>query len=373
MLRARHRLLLLGLAWVVALPARTAGEGADAEPWQIEGENLRGSMNGGTDLDRPVITHQGLRVTAEHGRLSPDRETATLQGSVQIADSVRTVRAEDGIYRRTARILDLMGGVRGRGPEGDFEGEELTWDRLSGWIFLRGSPRLSETDRILRADRVEYRSEARSGLAYGNVRILLLPDSTQLFGERTEYDDRTGVTRLTENPRLVSPRREGQPELTVLADTLVFDEGRRSGLALGSVRIRRGEMRASCRRARFLLDEDRLVLSGDPVTWDVDGEIRADSMVVGLQGGRTDQLRAWGHVRVRYEPRDKRGERNFVLGDTLTAGLADGVVRDLDVQGDALSLYLPAVRDVLDGTGRNLSQARVIRVLVRRGRPNGWT
>jgi len=340
---------------------------AGGEAWEIQGENLRGSAGGGAELELPVITHGDLTVSGQQGRLSADREVATIQGSVRIADPERVILAEHGVYRRTARLLDLVGNVRGTGPEGEFRSDELNWDRLAGRLILRGEPRLIEPERLLWAQRVEYNTVDQTGVALGEVRILLLPDSTWAYGDRTRYDRRASTSVLTGEPYLISPGRPGEPDLRVDADTLRLQEADETGIALGNVRIERGPLRARSQRAWFRLREDRILLAGDPVTWDASGEIRADSMEVRLSGGEAEQLRAWGNVRVRYEPSSEPGERNLVFGDTLIAGFREGAVTSLDVQGDAVSLYLPSVRDAREGTGRNLSRGRLIRVHIARG------
>lgn len=337
------------------------------EPWLLEGESLEGTSAGGTEMRSPHITHGILDITALAGRLSPDRDTLTLRDSVVIADTSRTIRGHEGIYRRALRILDLAGGVRGEGPEGSFRCGDLTWDRLNGRMVLRGDPVVSEPDRVLQARRIEYETETHRGTAFGDVRVLLLPDSVRAYGERSEYDERTGRSVLTGEPRLEIPGGSGEPGMTVRADTLVLRETDRSGEAIGRVRIVRGDLRTVSRRAEFRLEQNKILLTGEPVAWDLDGDIRADTMAVRVRERKADQLRAWGAVQVRYEPRDKAGERNLVLGDTLTAGLSGGALNGMEIFGHAQSLYLPGIRDVLTGSGRNLSRAQSIRVALREG------
>ncbi len=338
-----------------------------SEPWVVDGERLEGTRHAGTLIESPRITHGALVITSEQGRIAPDRDIVTLQGSVRIADTLRLATARTGIYNRFTRRLEMSGDVRGRGPEGLFTAGSLSWDRTIGHLVLRGDPSLSEPTRVLWADRIEMFSEEQTGDATGNVRILLLPDTTWVYGRAAHHDESTGRTTLTGDPRLVAPARGIEPEMEVLADTLILDEARRMGEALGSVRVRRGELRARGRSARFLMPEDRMVLHGEPVAWDPDGEIRADTMSVRTSGGDADQLRAFGSVVVRYEPREKPGETNIVVGDTLEAVLQGGAVTDMVMTGRAASLHVPAVSDLLMGSGRNFCRGSSIHVYLRDG------
>lgn len=346
---------------------RTGDVDSGTERWIVDGNRLEGTRQGGTEIEAPRITHGALLITSERALITPDRDIVTLRGNVRMEDTLRLATARTGMYNRFTRRLDMTGDVRGRGPEGLFTAGNLTWDRTTGHIVLRDSPSLSEPTRILWADRIEMFSGARAGEAIGDVRILLLPDTTWVYGQTARHEEVTGRTVLTGDPRLVAPARGLEPGMEVLADTLILDETQRRGEARGNVQIRRGELRARGGRALFLMPEDRMLLYDQPVAWEPDGEIRADTMSVRTSGGDADQLRAFGRVMVRYEPREKPGETNIVVGDTLNAALREGAVTDMVVSGRAASLHVPATLDLLQGSGRNFCRGGTIHVFLRDG------
>ncbi|MBK8230008.1 MAG: hypothetical protein IPK72_05335 [Candidatus Eisenbacteria bacterium] len=363
-LRIDRMFLLLALL-VVALGALRVDAQDDA--WVIEGENLTGSKAGGTEILQPRILHGAVRITAQNGRIDSDRDVVFLYGNLHIVDTTRTLRAEQGTYRRSTRVLDLVGQVVGDGPEGQIEAGQLNYDRLSGVMKLRDHPVLSDSASVIRAERIDYWRDSLLALASGNVQILLREDSTWVYGREARYNDRTGEVIVTGDPWVRSPGEGADSALVVHADTLVLFQGESRGEALGSVRIDRGSVRAEAGRADFRLDQHRIVLTREPVAWETDGEIAADTMTITVRSGRADLLRALGNVRVRYQPASKSGELNVVLGDTLSARLDGERLGGLEVMGSAHSLYVPTEEDARGGSGRNVSSARKINVFLRGG------
>lgn len=354
------------LAGCIALAFR-AGAAAEDEPWYLEGESLVGSKRGGTEIVAPKIRHGSLEIAARRGRLDADRDVLFLYDSVEIADSGRVVTGAEGVYRRSTRRLDLSGNVRGRGPEGEFRADRLFYDRPRGWLELRGDPEMSDSSRTISADRIDYDEKRALADARGDVRMLLHEDSTWAFAREARYFRDEGLIWLYGDPEVRRRGLGGESDLVVRADTLKLYEAGREGEGFGHVHIARGGVEARSERASFQLSRDRLLLWGNPVAWDGTGEVRADTMSVGLADHRPDLLRAFGHVQVHYAPVERVDESNLVLGDTLVAHLSDDTLTDLEVTGDAISFYLPSLADARSGSGRNLSRARKIVVALGSG------
>ncbi|MCA9757604.1 MAG: LPS-assembly protein LptD [Candidatus Eisenbacteria bacterium] len=334
------------------------------EPWIVEGDSLWGTRGQGSEILFPDITHGRLRITADRGRIDDGRSLLVMVGRVRIQDSLGIVYADQGVYRRFDRMLDLVGNVHGTGELGKFRSGQLTYDRRLEMVDLRGRPELSDSTRIIWADWVRYRSGTSRGEAHGDVRVLLLADSTWIAGDDAYYDEASGAISVIGDPWLYRPGFGRDQDLTVWADTLEMNEVERSGRAAGNVQIQRGSVRATGEEAHFELVRNRTILTGSPVAWDDEGEIRADVLDIRVRSGADDVLRAYGKVSVDYRPRTNPGEIQFVLGDTLEASIEDGEVEGLEAIGDAHSLFLPSVDEIREGTGRNLSRARRIRLVM---------
>lgn len=364
---------ILALAAWAAPPAGTAAGQDPAAPdssvaadtgsrWVITGERLEGNRIGITTLTSPRAVQDTVVVTAEEGYWYRDDERLVLTGEVRIVEPHRTLRADRGTYDLRDEIAILTGNVAGDGPEGSLTSGELRYERNAGRIDLLDRARVVDGTQVLEADRILYDTKAATATATGHVVIRDEKDRTFVTGERADMDRRNDTAVVTGSPHLERPDEAGDGMLRVTADTLGLDRPGRMGEALGSVRILRENVTAEAGRALFDLDGDRLKLQRSPVVVDPDGRVTGDSMAILVARGRAERLEVLGNARVFYEPSNKPGEENHVLGDTLIAFLDSLGMRELRVRGRARSLYLPSPKDRNEDVGSNLARGARIDV-----------
>ncbi|MBD3161321.1 MAG: LPS assembly protein LptD [Candidatus Eisenbacteria bacterium] len=358
--RGAPRALLLAVLLAAGAPAIPAP--AEEEPWTITGQSLEGSRAGSTQLLSPRIERGSTVITARTGTWRHADEIVILTDDVVLRDSSRTITAERGTFDRAQGLGILTGNVRGNGPEGELAARELWYWRDEGRIELRDSARVVEESRILEAERIDYDTNLGEGEAFGKVRLFDPIDSTLAFGRHARFDRREDWAMLIGSPVLHRPGDEGGASLDLFADTLLFERGGEYGEARGNVRLHRGSVRAESERAVFDFDRDLLRLEGEPKARDPDGVVTGDSMAVVLRGGRAERLEVLGNALLRHRPAENPGERSFVTGDTLIAYIDSTGVREIQVRGNARSLYLPSPADRAGEVGSNLSRGDLIRV-----------
>jgi len=351
-----------------ALPRRSLlpdSIAAGEDVWHITGARLSGRRDGPVEIDSLSARHGELLIRALRGIWYPDARRVELDGQVHIEDGSRTLQSRHGVYYRDLALLDLDDDVQGRGPEGRFLADRLRYDRRSSRLRLGGRVRLFEEQRHLRADWLEY--DLADSLATAGDRLLLRDegDGVDVHGTRLVHDRRAGEMLVTgtesERPRLVRGAAGALP-LTVTADTLQLRTRAREGEAIGWVSIDYGAALGGCDRARFLLREDRLLLTGLPLVEDREGRVSGDSMAVELREGEADRLLVWGRARSEYTPADHPGEAHFAVGDTLAADLTEGAITTAVLSGRAEALYLPGRRDRDAGIGLNWTRGQRIRL-----------
>ncbi|MDM7915669.1 MAG: putative LPS assembly protein LptD [Candidatus Eisenbacteria bacterium] len=349
-----------------AAPAPSPSDGG--EPWTITGESLEGTPAGETRIVQPRAVQGSTVVTADQGIWWRAEDRLLLTGNVVLRDSTRTLQSAQATYERASGRAILTGGVTGNGPEGRLAASELTYQRGRGIVDLRRDVRLQDDRSIVDANEVVYRSGPREAIATGDVRILDLRDSVRITGQRAEMDRVADRAVITGSPVLRSPGKGNEAPVVVHADTLVLLSGGRRGRAYGDVRIDREEVEARAGSADLDFDRDVLLLRDHPMTIEEDGEVRGDSMAIVLHEGRAERLEVLGHAHVDYRPEQKPGEVNVILGDTLIARLDSTGVREIEVRGEARSLYLPSPEDRREGdVGSNLAHGRRIRISLEGG------
>ncbi len=362
---------VVGLALANLATPQTSTSAAGEQPWSLTGVNLQGALDGPTEIDSLKLLHGDLQVRALHGRWLPGGQLLELIGDVEIRDSLRVINGERGFYQRERQLLDLEQEVRGSGPEGRIFSDHLQYDRGALLLTLTGFVRLHEETRSLRCDWLRYDLADSSATAGDVIDLRDETDSLEVHGRSLFYDRRAGVMTVTgsaaERPRLLRSTGNAGLILTIVADTLRLHVRERGGEAFGKVTLEYGETRGSCARAWFAGARDQLFLTGAPQIWDREGNMAGDSMAVELHDRRAERLRVWHGAHSEYAPLARPGERHLVVGDTLTAYLAEGAVRNVVVSGGAEALYLPGEVDRRNGVGLNWTGGKRIRLVFAKG------
>ncbi len=343
-------------------------EGEPQEPWFVDGDQLSGSLEGPIRVEQVRIRHGGLFIEADLGLLDPDQRRAELHGHVMIRDSLRAMTAERGFYYRERALLEMDGDVEGQGPEGEFSADHLRYDRNEERLRLTGSVHLEEPGRSLGSQWLLYEMRDSLVTAGGGVQVIETGDSVEVRGDDLRYDRSSGRAQITSagsrRPHLTRHFAAGPP-FEVESDSLEMWTRRRRGEAFGNVTFERGAVGGRCERIVFEMEDDRVLLLGEPRVDDPDGWVLGDSMAVDLAAGRADRLVVWGGARAEYFPPGRPREGHFTVGDSLIALLEDGAIQTVLVRGDAQALYVPTREDMDEGVGLNWTRAHRLRLLMR--------
>ncbi|MCK4412143.1 MAG: LPS-assembly protein LptD [Candidatus Eisenbacteria sp.] len=335
--------------------------------WRLAGSQLVGTIDGPLEIDSVEVQHESMHIRALKGRWLPELQVIELQGQVVIRDTSRVLYAERGLYYRQSEKLELEENVRGEGPEGRFYADRLFHDRRGETLTLRGAVRLLEADRRLECAWLHYNLADSIATAGDEVLVRDQVDSIEVRGRYLTYDRAAALMWVVGNesfrPRMEQGFGPEGASLRVTADTLEMGTDERIGAASGGVTLTYEGAEGFCERARFLLPEDRILLTGAPVMQDAEGWISGDSMVVGLRGGAAERLSVWGHACSEYSPADRPQERHFAVGDSLTAFLEEGAIRSVLLEGHAEALYLPSPEDRTQGVGYNWTRGRRLRLV----------
>ncbi|RMF69030.1 MAG: hypothetical protein D6743_02575 [Calditrichaeota bacterium] len=165
-------------------------------------------------------------------------------------------------------------------------------------LDFEGRVKIVSGQSTVRAQRIEYYWEDRQSYCYGQVQIRNGPDSlyaeylaydftsglararqevylyhaqnlAHVWGQRALYDPQQRFSQVVGRAHLLKPDTSSGDTLNIFAHTLQFynDSSQRRALALDSVRIEQGRLKAVCDTAEYFVDQDRALLHPDPVAW----------------------------------------------------------------------------------------------------------
>ena len=122
-------------------------------------------------------------------------------------------------------------------------------------------------------------------------------------------------------------------------------------------------MQMVCDSMVYLGSDSTIHLYTQPICWNKNQQIAADSIIVYIVNGAVDH--AVGAPNAICVMQDTLDIFNQMSGKEITAYLTDGEVHTIDVSGNALTIYYP--RDEQDGSyvGMNTTESSFIRAYVK--------
>ncbi len=247
-------------------------------------------------------------------------------------------------------LVELIGDVRFHRGDVRFRSDRAVWDRASDAVRFEGAFKLEHPSGSITSDRGRYERSSGSAWAEGNAKLRDSSATVAVDAGIIRYDRRARLAEARRDPVF---QRMSRPDSTspwdtleIRADVLSYRELDTVAEALGNVRLRRGDLSATCGAATLDQRKRQLSLREAPHAALKGRKLSGRSMVLDLDIKREEIRRVSVY-------RDAEG---LIAGDPDSAG----VVSTSRVRGDTL---------VADVQGSRLSGL----VVTRKARGESWT
>lgn len=308
-------------------------------------------------------------------------------GNVKIVRDTVTIRGKEGFYFQDARRSELKDSV-------SLTDERVRLTSNLGIYFSDEQKAIFSQSVILRdimntvySDSLIYFRALKKSIVLASpkrrIRILNRSDNVLITGGYAEHYTEAQRSFIEKEPVLVqvdtTDRGKRQPDSLVIRASRMEafrserDTMRRVDMT-DSVRIRRGELLATSRRALYLFRENKLILTGNPIVWYQDTQLTGDSMVVQLRetqsaSGKRNRLEKifiyQNAFLLSKDSLDKANQKfNQVSGKNLFITFDDSSrIQQADVYIQARSIYY--TYDEATASGANSSSGDEISIVFR--------
>lgn len=144
-------------------------------------------------------------------------------------------------------------------------------------------------------------------------------------------------------------------------DTLWQDTTYRAMRAFHNVRIYREDMQAVCDSMSYNGRDSVMTLYTEPVCWSDNHQISADTIYIYMRNGTIDYARGIGSALTIQQETDTYFDQ--MAGKEMIAYIRDGELRQVDVNGNALTVFFPKEDDG-SFLGVNTTQSSFVKVYI---------
>ena len=126
-------------------------------------------------------------------------------------------------------------------------------------------------------------------------------------------------------------------------DTMWIDTTYLQVRAFYNVRIYREDVQSVCDSMHYNGKDSIATLSGDPVSWNENNQVSADTVIIYTKDGSVDYIHGIGNAIAIKQ--DTEQEYNQLAGKEMFAYVKDGDLYKVDVQGNAETVFYPREED----------------------------
>lgn len=348
-------------------------------------QDLAYYFSGGT------ITDDLNQLSSVWGQYTPQNKQAIFKTDVVLEHPKFTLYADTLKYNTGSYIADLVG------PTKIIYEQETTILSTSGWyntqteegLLLERSQIIHNDGKFMTGDSLFYDKQAGFGKALHDI---VMSDSVQqatLKGNYGEMYEEGNVGYVTDSALFIDWSNEDwlylhadtlfteevpytayelvpkdsilvDSVLTAVApDTLFKDTTYQQMRAYYGVRIYQIDTQAKCDSMVYNGRDSILVLFGEPVCWNEENQLSADSMKIYLRNGDVDYVHGIGNPLVVKQESETQFDQ--MAGKEMFAYVREGELKRVDVNGNAETVFYPREDD---GTivGVNKTQSSYVKI-----------
>ncbi|MCP3929048.1 MAG: hypothetical protein GY705_08105 [Bacteroidetes bacterium] len=254
------------------------------------------------------------------------------------ADVIRYIEAEDKTV--------LKGNAYYKDDKQEIRSDEIIYDAENEAYSTKGRSYVSDPPQLLEADQIDYSGDSGLGLAYGDVIWQDTSAELSIFCGFAAYDQQSNYLKASGGelgrPLLVT-KMDGE-SLFLASDTLLSFQPDTSStdsvrilLAYHDVRVFKDDLQAVCDSLAYNTTDSIFQFFQDPYIWSDTSQFSADTIHMKLSEGEIDRIFLYNNSFI-VNSEDEL-YFNQIKGKNITAFFEEGELRNMDVQGNAESVY----------------------------------
>jgi lipopolysaccharide assembly outer membrane protein LptD (OstA) len=253
-------------------------------------------------------------------------------------------------------IVSLTDSVVFRQGEATLKGDRAVWYKTAGQVVVQGNAELQDEEQVLTCDRLTYIKRIKKAMARGHVVAVDPEEDAVITSGYAEYDRKSKEVVTTMSPHAVFKASTPEERVDIDARRMEYYTSKKRAVAIDSVTITRGKLKADCGHAELFSREDRIILTQSPLAQQEDNQLSGERMEVLVEDRKVRQVIVTGNPRAtRREPTDSTRTdfaESYLTGRRIDFFLENEEVTKVQALGNAKSFYQPPPKDSAK-TGKN--------------------
>ena len=304
--------------------------------------NLGYFFDGGTLMDEQNV------LTSEWGQYNPGTKQSVFNYNVKLVNPQFTLTSDTLEYNTASKIANIVGPSDILSDNNHIYSEKGTYNTVTGKAYLLDRSVLTNEGKQLTGDSLFYDRNEGLGEAFRNMVLTDTVNKNMMTGEYGYYNEKKKYAFATDKAVAVDYSQGDSLFLhgdTLLMETFHLDTDSmfREMRAFHKVRFYRTDMQGVCDSMQFNTRDSILYMYTDPIVWNEQYQIYGDTILIFMNDSSID----FAHVKqfaFAIQQIDSTAF-NQLKGNDLKAYFEGQVVNQIDVSGNAESIFFPLEKD----------------------------
>jgi len=288
------------------------------------------------------------------------------------------------------KVRYLVGNVKARQDTINISCDLLVFYEERDVAEFTGNVIIDDSHHKLWADKIVYQTESRTANCMGHVRISGVNDS--LYAEKFIYqfsggnvwaetnvfiwDKQNNVRVKGDVGEYVAERQEShmrgnayfehhtpnQPDTMIITSKKMAYYGTvpKRAVAEDSVRIFKGDVRASCDSAAYFINDELVALRVNPIAWQGKNEMTGMKIDFTLDSLKIDEIFLYEKAQIKSLADTLNNKFNILKGKMIQISMVDGVPEKIVARRNAISIYRIDENNINQGTNSASSDSIIV-------------
>lgn len=295
-------------------------------------------------FDGGLIVDSLNQLSSFYGQYSPGTKLAIFNDSVRLENPNFTLYSDTLHYDTESKIATILGPSIIVSDSGTIHSSRGWYNTETNTSLLLDRSEVYSGNRVLIGDSISYNQDEGFGEAFGNMCLRDTAQKVILEGQYGFYNERTEYAFATDSARFLE-YSQGDT-LYLHADTLemsTLDSTAREIKAFHGVRFYRFDMQGVCDSMQFNTRDSVLYMYDNPVLWNDQYQLYGDTIEIFMN----DSTIEYAHV-IQFAFAVQHLDSSYynqLKGNDLKAYFEGSAVRQIDVEGNAESIFYPLESD----------------------------
>jgi len=290
-----------------------------------------------------------------------EEQLRIFSGHVAFQQDTLHMFCDEAVFYELENRADFIGNVLIDDGHHQIRAREIEYYPETRTAVCRGEVKLRSAEDSLYAEEFTYNFKSRHATARRDVFIVDYKNNLTIRGQYGEYRPELKYSLVREQARLMKVDSTGSDTMIVSASQMqYFNADPAHAVAIDSVEITQGTLRAVCDTAVYFPDEEVVDLKKNPHAWFEDSELSGMHIIARFDSLKIREINLSGEASAQTLVDSLKGTKNVLKGKVIDFFIQNQKPEKIISVGNASSIYYLSE----DGTNEGVNYATSDTILV---------